>query len=381
MKQIYWRPRGLSRTALLLIAILSLAGLASVEVFQVKVRQPLYREKILASRLALRAFETIKTERLRRRIKIDKEVDLSESGVLGELMSPVTSNAGSLSAKITSINPNFAGVMVHYFNKAECQEGDVVAVGFSGSFPAMNICVCAAMETLKLKPIIISSNAASQWGANHTRMLWIDMESILHKKNVFTFRSHAASIGGIEDRGLGMSKDGVRRIRYAIERSKVPMIDPVDYAESIEKRMEIYREYAGEQPIKAYINVGGGTTSVGTKVGKRLFRPGLNRTAPQRTPEIDSMMLRFSEQGIPVIHLVHIERLAKRYGLTIKPVRMPPLGEGKIFIRLEYNPWLTVSVLVGILICLYVFIRSDWGFRILISSRRRKDASHPEPMV
>jgi len=38
-------------------------------------------------------------------------------------------------------------------------------------------------------------------------------------------------------------------------------------------------------------------------------------------------------------------------------------------------------VLLAILVALYAFIRSDLGFRILLSSRRRKNAEHPEPMI
>ena len=59
------------------------------------------------------------------------------------------------------------------------KEGDPVAVSFSGSFPALNIAVYAAIRTLNLKPTIISSVSGSQWGANDPAFLWIDMEHFL----------------------------------------------------------------------------------------------------------------------------------------------------------------------------------------------------------
>ena len=84
MKHIYWRPRGLSRIALVLIAVLSLASLAAVEIFQIKVKQPYYKEKMMASRLTREAFEMIKAERIRKKIEIDPDVDPTQSGLVGE---------------------------------------------------------------------------------------------------------------------------------------------------------------------------------------------------------------------------------------------------------------------------------------------------------
>jgi poly-gamma-glutamate system protein len=381
MKAIYWRPRGISPTALVLVAVLALMGLAAVELFQRKVKQPNYLEKLHASRLAREAFDVIKAERLRRGLAIDPETDPAQSGLIGELMTSVTSNTGVLRAKQTTVNPNFAAVLVNYFKKVGCEEGDVVAVGLSGSFPALNICVYAAIQTLKLKPIIISSGSASQWGANVPQLLWIDMEQVLYDRRLFSFRSIAASVGGIEDKGLGMSDEGIALIRRTIAGDQLPLLQPSSYTDSINQRMKLFREQAGDRPIKIYVNVGGGTTSVGTIIGKRQFKPGLNYRAPQRGPEIDSIMHRFVEEGVPVVHLTKIEELAGRFGLPVMPTTIPVVGEGKIFKREQYNPWLTAGVLLGILIALYAFIRSDWGFRMQLSARRRHNAEHPEPMV
>ena len=381
MKSIYWRPRGVSRTALLLIAALALAGLVSVEVFQTKQVQPYLEEKIEAANLARAAMNVLKEERLKRKLPVDKDADPLESGLIGTLMSPVTSNRGSLSAKQTSVNPNFSAVVVHLLKRAGVEEGDAVAVGLSGSFPAINISVYAAIETLGLKGIVISSASASSWGANIPKLLWIDMERTLFDRRVFSLRSAATSVGGVEDRGLGMEEEGLRLLKKTIDRSKLPFLDPADYAESIERRMALYRELAGTETIKAYINVGGGTTSVGTKIGKQMFKPGLNRRMPVGGPYMDSVMSRMIEAEVPVIHLVKIETLAMRYGLPIQPTRLPVVGEGKIFYRMEYNPYLAAGVLVTILAILYLFVRSEWGFRILFSARRLKRGKHPEPMI
>ena len=114
MKNIYWRPRRVSRTALVLISVWSVAGYASLERFPMKVQEPFHQEKMAAAQLAREAFEAVRKERLRRRLPIDTESDIAQSGLIGTLVTPITTNTGSLMSKQTSVNPNFASVLVHY---------------------------------------------------------------------------------------------------------------------------------------------------------------------------------------------------------------------------------------------------------------------------
>jgi poly-gamma-glutamate system protein len=382
MKKIYWRPRAVSRNVLLLIALFSVVCFVAVEQFQTRRVQPWHREKVAAARLCRKAFEVVKTERLRVDPVIDTETDPALTGLIGSAMTPVTSGTGSLGSKQTSVNPNFAAVVLHMLRRAGVEPGDVVAVGYSGSFPAINIAVLAALQTLNVRPIIISSIAASQWGANHPDFLWPDMERVLFERNVFTLRSVAGTIGGIEDRGYGMSRGALRTIQKAMERNNLANLVPASYAESVEKRTALYREYAQGDPVKAYINVGGGTSSVGRKPGKHQFEAGLNLRPPGGPEALDSVMKRFAEEGTPVIHLVRLKELARRYGLPTNPTTVPLPGEGDVFVRVEYNLVLTAMLLVAIIASLFVFVRSDVGFRIFARVRRGgKESEHPEPMV
>lgn len=383
MKKIYWRPRGVSRTVLALIGLLSLAGLVAVERFQTRTEQPYRTEKIDAARLAQEAMEVLRRARFQKAPSFDEITDPADSGLIGLAMSPVTSDPGSLPAKQTSVNPNFAAVIVQWLKDSGAKEGDTIAVGCSGSFPALNVCVFAAIETLKLTPVVISSAAASQWGANIPEFLWLDMEHVLQDEGVFSFRSVAASLGGVEDIGLGMDPEGRKLLSDNIERHGVERIYPKSFAEGIDRRMAIYRQKANGSPYKAYVNVGGGTVSVGTNIGKRMFEPGLNRTLPQGAPlpsMVDSVMTRFVKEGVPVIHVTQILRLAARYGLPVQPAPMPQVGEGRIFQREQYNSWLVVAILLGIVLTLYAFIRSQVGHRILQVPTGTGGPSH-EPMI
>jgi poly-gamma-glutamate system protein len=380
MKRIYWRPRGLSRPVLALIAGLSVCGMTAVERFQIHTKQPHFEEKWRAATLARRAMQVVREARLRREPPINRQEDPANSGLIGEAMTAVTSDPGSLAAKQASINPNFAAVLVQWLISAGVKKGDVVALGASGSFPALNICVYAALQTLEARPVIISGASASQWGANLPDFLWLDMEKLLFEKHIFSFRTAAASLGGVQDRGVGMETAGRQALEEGIRRSGVPLLAPGSFDDSVEQRMEIYRSQAGAAEIRAYINIGGGTTSVGTSMGKNLFQPGLNLTLPAGAQNIASVMTRFSAAGVPVIHLIQIERLAAQYGLPLQPRTLPAVGEGKAFYSHQYNLWLATAVLIAVMASLYAFIHTGM-LRVLHSSARSKGVLSHEPMI
>ncbi|HUS40004.1 MAG TPA: poly-gamma-glutamate system protein [Pirellulales bacterium] len=381
MKNIYWRPRAVSRTALILIAVGSLVGLALVENLKIIQHRPYHDQKMAASELAAQAMERIYYARLETGVTIDVSTDPTQSGMIGVPMSPVTSISGALSAKQTSVNPNFAAVVVEMLRRAGVETGDLVAVGCSGSFPALNICVYAAMETLEAKPIVISSAAASQWGANVPELLWLDMERILHKEGIFKTRSVATSIGGYEDRGLGMTDEGHQLLAEGIQRNQIEELKANTFEESIEDRLKLIRRRAGRKPIKAYINIGGGTVSIGRSLGKKLYDPGLNLRPPRHISRVDGVAPRLGEDGVPVIHLVQVVELAQRYGLPVAPIVFPEVGEADVFSGKDYNDLLVSITLALIVISLYGFIRSDVGFRLLRVGTLKKDRGHLEPMV
>lgn len=381
MKRIYWRPKQVSRTVLILVAVLASVGMAAVELLPRRTEQPMIAEKLAAARLARSAMAVVREEKIKRGIPVDPVADPANTGMIGLPMSAVTSNTGHLAAKQTSTDPNFAAVLVDLLRRAGAQKGDRVGVGFSGSFPALNVSVLAALHTLGLRATIVSSASASQWGANHPELLWVDMEKLLADRGFWGYRSVTASIGGVDDRGLGMPKEGRDNIEEAIERCGIPILRPKNYVHSLDLRMQVFEREAGETDYVAYVNVGGGATSVGTSIGKRLFHPGLNRRPPIAHGAPDSVMMRMSQAGVPVIHLSQVEELARRYGLALHPTAVPPVGEGSVYYRNEYDPRKAIAVLLVILVLLYVFVRSDWGFRMLPSRTSARRGGQPEPMV
>jgi poly-gamma-glutamate system protein len=404
---MYWKPSGASQVQRALVAALAIIGLIAVEVFPSEEQQPYYAEKILAARKAEEAFEVIAAAAERKGLSLRTKTDPAESRLIGEVLSPITSGSGSLVSKQTSVNPNFAAVVVQWLKDLGVRSGDVVALGLSGSFPAMNVAVYSAVSALGVEPIIVTSTAASQWGANEPTFTWLDMEAELRKADVFPYKSAAASLGGVGDEAIGLSKRGIRMLERAIERNKVPALTEIEPEEAaakaenaaeeeeaekptpslalvdqdrVRERVRVYYEAAGDRQIKAYINVGGGTVSVGTKVGKRKFVPGVNTRLPRGIEDMPPSVLgAFLKTGVPGIHITRIVELAEEYGLEIAPRSTPEVGTGDIFQKREPNPWLAGIVLALILLSLFVIARAPWGTRMLRTTIPPESIVPPAP--
>ena len=384
---LMWRPGRASRGVLVLVAAISLLGYLLVEGLPEKTRKSHYRQKRKASKVMAQGMEVIRQARLSLFGRIDLEHDPNGTGMIGSGLTPITSKTGVLSAKITGANPNFAAVMVHLFKRAGLKEGDVVTMAFSGSFPSLNLAALTAAEVLKLVPIPITSVSASRWGANNPQLTWLDMERRLFEKGVIQYRSVAASLGGDRDRGGGIPPDGIRMLKEAIKRNEVEFIDPPDLTSSFDLRMNIYEEQAAGRPVACFVNIGGGAGSVGTPLVKKMFRPGLNRTTPHPGRLRDSVMTRMSRNGIPVINLIYIDRLAKRYGLPVRPDRPPRVGEGGIFAARGYNITLAWVVLLSLVAVIFILLRMDYYHYFLRIRRtlqsentdKSKDSNPPPP--
>jgi poly-gamma-glutamate system protein len=269
----------------------------------------------------------------------------------------------------------------------------------SGSFPAVNVAVYSALHEIGAEPIVISSTAASQWGANNPNFTWLDMEAVLRKSDVFPYKSVAASLGGVGDDAIGLSQRGRRMLQRAIERNGIPSLAHIDDDETadaddekpeasltlvdegrVRERMRVYYEAAGDRPIKAYINVGGGTVSVGTKVGKRKFNRGVNTRPPKGIEDMPPSVLgAFLEAGVPGIHLTGMINIAAEYGLEIAPRSTPEVGTGGVFEKREPNRWLAGIVLALLIISLFVIARAPWGTRMLRTTIPPESIVPPPP--
>lgn len=330
------------------------------------VRQPWFAEKIKAARLAVVAANAVKTQAVEKGLVIDAVNDPNFTGLIGMEYTDITTDRGLLEAKLTTTNPNFAAVVVDMLKEAGLSKGDLVAVGLTGSMPAMNLAVLAAIEALELKPIIISSLGASTWGATNPEFTWLDIEAYLFEKRIFHYRSIAASTGGGRDNGRGLSGLGRQLIEQTIQRSGITFIHENSLEESIQKRISLYDQYAKSRPIKAYINVGGGLSSLGAAINGRLIPPGLSKNLAMKNFPVKGVIVQMAERGIPIIHLLNVERIARNYGLPVSPQPLPEIGEGKVFFEERHHVMIALLCLILLVGCITVFVRLDLFHRLFL---------------
>lgn len=347
--------RAKSNIVLSVISLLALLALIAVENNKMDVKEDWYNEKLEAALRSQSAENYLKNYRLENSVFIDEINDPNHTAIIGQEYSLITTDQGDLESKLSATNPNFAAVIVQLMKDAGLKENDNIAVAFSGSFPGLNISVMAAVETLKLKPVIITSEGSSNFGANDPYFTWLDMENTLYKSNIFHNRSVAASIGGGNDLGRGLSPEGRDLLVKAIERNGVEFINEKHLENSIAKRMEIYEKYSQGQPIKAFINVGGGIASLGTTINGQLIPSGLSMRLPMSNFPLHGVIIEMSHKDIPIIHILNINQLLSKYGLPVNPIPLPEPGEGGIFIQKKYNV-VIASIATFILVVIIVFI-------------------------
>ncbi len=365
--------RTVSPRVLIVLALLSVACFVIAQNATVIVRGNNYREKLRASRLALLSQQAIKDHRFPKGQEIDLVNDPYATGMIGQEYTLITTDRGVIRSKLTATNPNFGAVMVEFLTRAGLEEGDVIAVSLTGSFPSLNIALLAAADILGLNPLVITSVGSSTWGANDPEFTWLDMEDLLYQKGLIRTRSIAASTGGGEDRGRGLSRLGRRYIEQAVERNGIELIRERTLEESIAKRMEKYHEAAGKRPIRAVVNIGGGVASLGASINGKLIPSGLSMSLARRNFPVRGTLLLLAERGIPVIHILHVQKLAKKFGLPAPPGPDQEIGVGAIYFTERLNCAVAGFLLFLLLLILLVTIRVDLAHSLL-----RKTSTKPE---
>ena len=311
---------------------------------------PLVSRMNEAAQTMVQAGEAVSKCRLSARVAIDAEVDVNETGFIGLDTSSITTSLGSLQSKRTSTNPNFAALLVYLLHRAGVEEGDCVAVGASGSFPALIVAALSACRALGARPLLICSLGASQWGANHPRFHWLNMWECLKEKGLFSAEPVAWSLGGDRDTGRDMNPEGRARLQTALEELGLKMISEPDLSRNISERMRLLQQEAGGKDIKAFINVGGSWANLGTDESVLKINPGLSMPRDIPIPERRGMIQEMAWRGVPVIHCLFIHGLAREFGLPWDPSPLPDPGEGGVFrIARERHPALTFLILIYIL--------------------------------
>lgn len=356
-----------STPALAGLAILSLALYGMSEKSVRPVHAEAYRKKLQAVRLMQRAETIIADVKRERGIVVDARNDPDGYGVVGPQFTLITTDRGAQSAKSLAAHPNFAAAVTQMMLQAGVREGDLVAIGMTGSLPGLNLAVLASCRAIGADPVMITSAGASMFGATDPDMTWLDMESVLVAHDLWRFRSSAASLGGGGDAGRGLSPAGRDLLRQAIDRNGVSFLDPPSLLEGVKERVACYDSLAAarHKPIRLYINVGGGLASLGGSQNGHLIPHGLSRRLRSRNYPNRGVINVLGERGIPVIHLLQVERLARDFGISDGGTTVVKPGTGLLFVRYRYNLVLVVVSAIVLLAANLVVLRHDLRLKIL----------------
>lgn len=329
-----------STPVLIILGLIAIGLMLLVEQTKHEQTQDHFQEKMKAARLMQQSIDHLKATHFKDEVAVDNINDPNDTRIIGTRFSSITSGRGSLPIKLSTANPNFAALVVQLFKDAGVRKGDHVAIGATGSFPALNIAACAAAEVLEVDLSLITSVTSSSWGANDPNFTFLDMHTSLQKAGLFTHQILASSIGANQDIGRTLSREGRDDARKAVARNEITFINEGSLTKNIQSRIAQFetREQELAKEIILYVNIGGGVASLGSDVNSASFPSGLTQE-----PKLDlfadktGMMFHMASKGVPIINLKNIQVLMTKYELPRDPVPMPLPGEGKLFYDLKYN--------------------------------------------
>jgi poly-gamma-glutamate system protein len=355
------RVEKVSAWELIVLAVISVGLFAVLMNSKQTAKYRDYDVKAAAANLASDAFKAVRDFRQQTGLPIDVINDPNRTGLIGTQYSLITYGRGDQSGVMTASNPNFVAVVIALMRKTGLKSGDVVALGLNGSLPALNIEVLASCQALGLKPVVISAASSGMWGANDPHLTWLDIETVLNRSGILPYKSVAASVGGEGDVGRGLSPEGRAWLDSAVSRNKVARLSADSLGDAVARRMEIYRHEAAGKPIRAFINVGNAVANLGE--GAKPPATGVLDKRPEQLPD-PSVIRAMTEQGVPVINLLDVNRLAYRYRFPAAPIPLPALAKGRLFVERKYPVGLALAFAIVIIVLLFVVIRFDLDFYV-----------------
>jgi len=349
------RPRlaggeGLPAGYLVASLALAIAGLALTLATTEARPYELRATALAAAERMARANEVLRAAMGERGIGLEAREDPNGTFFIGPEWTELTTTLGDLEAKRTTTNPNFAAAMVRYLDAAGCEPGDVVAIGASGSFPALLVATLCAAEEMGLRPLVIASYGSSMYGATRPLFPISAFVRALEQAGVIQASLLAVSPGGDLDAGGNSLFDeaGTLIDRLASESgARYIRIQPPSIAESVKERLSAYEEAAGAAGIACFVNIGGASPNSGTSSYTLDFPQGLVLDPPRipSSPE-RGLVYEFAARGVPVVNLLNIRRLAAELGLPFDPVPLPKPGEGDVYLERAVNAAAAIAALL-----------------------------------
>lgn len=298
----------LAALAVLLLAGIQLWGIREVE----RDDAPAMRD---AYALATRWFAVVEEAKREGGIERDPHATGRYAGMLGTEYSAVTTTLGSVEAKRAAANPAFAAAMVRQLHEAGVDPSSTIGITLSGSFPSLAIATLAAAQTIGARVVMISSLGASSYGANQPGATWIDIEGWLQKRGGLRYASLLVTAGAEGDSGGGLESEGLSMLHSAARRNGVGLQAPGSLQASIGMRLDALLA----SRCCLLVNIGGSQAVMGSCAHAESVPNGYHRSLVSCGDEDRGLLVRATERGIPVIHLLNVKDLAVRWGVPLVP--------------------------------------------------------------
>lgn len=289
------------------------------------------------------------------------KTDPRKLGIIGPETSPIVTSRSVLSEKQRAINPNLAAVFVSWLKDAKLEAGDYVAVGLTGSSPAVNIALYSAMRELELNPVIVTALSSSRYGASNINFTWLEMEKAIFSET--NFKTFVASRGGNRDIGAGMNSEGKQILGDIIDKHDLQLI------EGHSARITMYEKALPKgKKYKAFINIGGSVGNVGSVVTAGLIKEGVNRKLPEL--EAKGVLGYFADKKVPIIHFFRGLDTFDQHYLSEANAETQKIGRGNVY-GYSWSVALVCMILLLIAIAVVViFDRHDRHFMANIVTRK-----------
>ena len=322
-------PRVQARLRPMWLALAAAVSIALCLVLEQALQRPIhpqFAEMLMAARSMQVASRVLWMEKDARGLTPSAQADPNRTGMIGQEYTPITTTIGELPAKRTATNPDFAAALVRQIASLALARGTPVVIVVSGSFVGGDVAAITATETLGLRPIVIASLSASMWGANEPELNLIDMLAALRERNVIHTRAVAAVLGGGGAIGGSMDADGVAALRRSAARDGVPIVEARPVAAVIDALLTRINATAGDARPGAVINVGGALIGLGSCRESHEWSPGLTRKSLPCSDGTPGLAMRLAADGLPVLHIINMRRLALEWGLPFDPTPLPIPG-------------------------------------------------------
>jgi len=289
------------------------------------------------------------------------------SFLLGPQNSIIQITKGLKNSKLSTLNPNFAAMIMEMFIELELDSSSKIAISYTGSYPGANIAVLSVLETMEMDASIISSCDSYSYGATYPEMTWIDMESYLYKEDHVSNKSKSGSIGGSFDSGSQLNPEGRDVCNTTFSRNNIEQLEA-------DTPGELYEYYTDStKDVSLFINVGGGINAGGSVRDVGIIRPSENFNS-----SLDSTVIeRFLEDKIPVININNIKKLTYRYELPYPPNNKSQIKTGDLFYsREDYN--------IKVILLAFIIVAGTVLFVGIVSHReikKRMHSSEPESIL